>query len=131
MNLLSERLAFDGVLHGLRPGLARQLNFVFLQDRLQALAEVPRVLLGFPHLEHLEVGARAEGHVIRKALGRPDPLILQGVDDTVVLCIGAGLWLEKQCDRTFTMVLPRRWQMSSSFTRCISTLFLHPKRKRI
>lgn len=47
VNLLSARLARDGALHGLRPWLARQLNFVFLQDRLQALAEVPRVLLGF------------------------------------------------------------------------------------
>jgi hypothetical protein len=85
VKLLSERLALEGVLHGLRPGLARQLDFVFLQDRLQERAELLRVPLGFPHLEHLEVGIRARGHVIRHALGRPDPLILHILHDAVVL----------------------------------------------
>ena len=70
---LSERLALDRVLHGLRPGLARQLDFVFLQDRLQDLAELLRVLLGFPHLEHLEVGTRPGGHVIGQASGGQIP----------------------------------------------------------
>ena len=37
--------------------------------------------------------------MIRQALGRPHPLILQSVDDAIVLCIGAGLGLEKQCDQ--------------------------------
>jgi hypothetical protein len=54
VKLLSERLALDGVLHGLRPGLARQLDFVFLQDRLQERAELLRVLLGFPHSNTLK-----------------------------------------------------------------------------